>query len=392
MPRFDHSLLKELSERDGATIIKEYDDLNMVTRIEFTCKCGTSDAKRFSSFIYPSNSGIFCKECVKKIGVEKKKHTNLERYGVEHPIQLERFKQKQQESMIKKYGVAHPQQIKEVREKTRQTCISTYGVPFASQSTSIKEKIAQTNLKKYGSENVLTSTIIKEKIAKTNLEKYGTINPMQSAECQAKLEATSLKKYGTRRPSESQAVRDKIQHAHVSKTDDEQTKINEKREETCLERYGTTSTNKLDRIKEQKRKTCLEKYGVEYYMQSKEVQQALQNKGYKRKEFTMPSGDVRIVQGYEPYALTDLLKSYSEDQIKTARADIPDIIYKVNDKTRHYFPDIYIPHVNTIIEVKSTWTYKCTKDNVKEKGDACKAAGYNYEIWVYNGKGQRVSV
>jgi hypothetical protein len=392
MPKFDHSLLKELSERDGATITKEYDKLNISSHIEFTCSCGTPDIKRFGSFIYPSNSGIFCKECVKKVGIEKKKQTNLERYGVEYPCQLELFKQKYKDSMIQKYGVASPQQSKEIKDKTKQTCKIKYGTTCVLQDTSIKEKIAQTNLEKYGSENVFRSDIIKEKIVKTNVEKYGTTNPMQSASVQAKFEATSLQKYGTRRPSESKAVRDKIQHAHVNKTAKEQAQINEKREETCLERYGTTSTNKLDSIKEQKRKTCLKKYGVESHMQSKDVQQKIQNRGYRRKEYKMPSGDVRIVQGFEPYALTDLLKIYSEDQIKTARADIPDIVYIANDKTRHYFPDIYIPHVNTIIEVKSTWTYKCTKDNVNEKGDACKAAGYTYEVWVYNGKGQRISV
>jgi hypothetical protein len=391
MPQFNHALLKELSERDGATIIKEYDSLNMASRIAFTCRCGSSDVKRFGAFIYPSNSGIFCKACVKKVGYEKRKQTNLEKYGVEHPYQLEIFKEKYKESMLKKYGVTNPQQSTEIKEKTKQTCQIKYGTSCPLKSSMVKEKIATTNIEKYGSANVFAAKAIKEKITKTNIEKYGVFNAMQSAQCQAKLEATSLQKYGTRRPSESKVVRDKIQHAHITKTDEEQTEINNKREETCVEKYGTTSTNKLESIKEQKRQTCLKKYGVENHMQSKEVQAKLQNRGYKRKEYTMPSGDIRIVQGFEPYALTDLLKLYSEEQIKTKREDIPDIIYTANDKTRHYFPDIYIPHCNTIIEVKSTWTYKCTTDNVKEKGDACKAAGYNYEVWVYNGKGQRVT-
>jgi hypothetical protein len=267
----------------------------------------------------------------------------------------------------------------------------TYGTNSALQSTTIKEKIAKTNLEKYGAENVFQSEEIKKRIEKTNLEKYGTTSPMQSASVQAKFEATSLKKYGTRRPSESKVVRDKIQHSHVEKTAEEQTKINEKREETCMDRYGTQSTNQLENIKEQKRQTYLKKYGVASHMQSKEVQVKLQNKGYKRKEYKMPSGDIRIVQGYEPYALDELLKLYSEDQIKTKREDIPDICYTTNNKIRHYFPDIYIPDANKIIEVKSTWTYKCTTDNVNEKAAACVTAGYNYETWVYNAKGHRVN-
>jgi hypothetical protein len=49
MPRFDHDLLDKLSERDGATITKEY---------EFVCKCGNPETKRFGSFIYPSKYNL----------------------------------------------------------------------------------------------------------------------------------------------------------------------------------------------------------------------------------------------------------------------------------------------------------------------------------------------
>jgi len=39
----------------------------------------------------------------------------------------------------------------------------------------------------------------------------------------------------------------------------------------------------------------------------------------------MPSGDIRKVQGYEPFALDILVKKYKEDDIKTDRKDIPRI-------------------------------------------------------------------
>jgi hypothetical protein len=105
----------------------------------------------------------------------------------------------------------------------------------------------------------------------------------------------------------------------------------------------------------------------------------------------MPSGDIRRVQGYEPFALDDLIKIYSEEQIVTDRKQIPRIQYTLNDKSRYYFPDIYIPHENKIIEVKSTYTVNFMVEMIDKKAEATKNKGYTYEIWVYNEKGVRVS-
>lgn len=103
----------------------------------------------------------------------------------------------------------------------------------------------------------------------------------------------------------------------------------------------------------------------------------------------MPSGEIRKVQGYEPFALDELVKIYEETDIITDRKDIPRICYKIEDKQKYYFPDIYIKSQNKIIEVKSDWTYKCKEDNIQEKSNATKTEGYNYEMWIYDGKGNK---
>ena len=46
---------------------------------------------------------------------------------------------------------------------------------------------------------------------------------------------------------------------------------------------------------------------------------------------------------------------------------------------------------NKIIEVKSTWTYKCKLDNIFHKEKATKELGYTYEFWVFDSKGKRLS-
>jgi hypothetical protein len=100
----------------------------------------------------------------------------------------------------------------------------------------------------------------------------------------------------------------------------------------------------------------------------------------------MPSGEIRLVQGYEPFALDILIKTYTETEILTDREFVPNIPYIFNSKKCIYFPDIFISKDNKIIEVKSTWTYKCKGDKIKEKAEAVKSLGYEYEIWIFDDK------
>lgn len=61
-------------------------------------------------------------------------------------------------------------------------------------------------------------------------------------------------------------------------------------------------------------------------------------------------------------------------------------------KSHRHYVDIYIPSKNKCIEVKSTWTLKMKKDSVFEKQLAAKELGFNYEICVYDCKGNKVEI
>lgn len=386
--RFNRALLDELITRDGATLVGEYDTLTSQSRITYKCNCGEEYTRMFLTMEY--NNGAYCRSCIKKKGQEKRKVTCIERYGVESPCQLKEVKEKQKATLIKKYGVDSPLKSKEIREKVKQTNLIKYGSTCVLASPEMRDKITHIIMEKYGTDNPFKSDVVKQQIKETNLAKYGDVCARRTPAVKKKAEATSLAKYGTKRPSESDAVKSKITRAHREKTKEERDAIKEKIKKTCRKKYGVDSSNQSEIVKKNKIAASLEKYGVEYPNQSTEVLQAVQNRGYKHKLYKMPSGDIRKVQGYEPLALDELLKVYTEDQIITTRKDIPRIPYVKDEKTHYYHPDIYIPHINKIIEVKSTWTYKCMTDKIKEKADATKAAGYDYEIWVYNGKKERV--
>ena len=78
---------------------------------------------------------------------------------------------------------------------------------------------------------------------------------------------------------------------------------------------------------------------------------------FKFKKYTYPDGKIAYVQGYEPFALDDLIKLGITD-ILTCRSEVPSIWYLGKDEKRHrYFVDIYIPSLNKMIEVKSFYTY-----------------------------------
>jgi hypothetical protein len=111
------------------------------------------------------------------------------------------------------------------------------------------------------------------------------------------------------------------------------------------------------------------------------------------KEYIFPSGKIVKVQGTESYALDFLVKNelIDENDIVVGAKNVPTIWYydKIGKKHRHYV-DIFIPSQNLCIECKSTWTFNKKEDNIFLKQEAGKKLGYNYEIWVYDGKGKIV--
>ncbi len=342
--RFTKELLDTISKRDNATVLGEYQKLTSKTKIEYICACGNKYSKSFS--VLPTYK-MFCRSCINKTMMEKTKQTNIERYGCEDPNQLESMKTKIKDVFMQKYGVDSPMKVDDVKEKMKQTFLEKYGVENPFQNDEIKKKITESFKEKYGVEHALQYKEFQEKFKETLYERYGVTVPYHSNE------------------------------------------LKERGRQSCLEKFGVEHSLQCVAVKEKSKQTCLQKYGVEFAMQTKLVQERVQKNAKKFKNFTFPSGTIRKVQGYEPFALKKLLvDNYKEEEIITNRIDIPRIEYTVNNNPKYYFPDIYIPHENKIIEVKSTWTYSSKTDNIVLKSEATKNAGYNYEIWVFNYKGE----
>lgn len=116
--------------------------------------------------------------------------------------------------------------------------------------------------------------------------------------------------------------------------------------------------------------------------------------GFKGKDFILNGKSVKV-QGYEPFAISLLLDIFPLTPLKIDK-DVPVIKYYFEGKNRNHFPDIYVPTKNLLIEVKSTWTLGLGKlrffHQICAKRNAAVAQGFNYEVWVFNAHGTKLTL
>lgn len=163
----------------------------------------------------------------------------------------------------------------------------------------------------------------------------------------------------------------------------------EKYKETCLEKYGVENAFESEEIKQKSKETCMKKFGFEHAMRHPDIIRKSLQTAYHKVEYELPSGEKVLLMGYEPIALKELYKEgYREDQIKLV--DVPTFIYPdENGKQHTYIPDMYIPHLHQIIEIKSLFTYEQKKDHNEEKFKQVVKDGYQLRVMVYDKGGKR---
>lgn len=331
----------------------EYKDNKNVT---FKCEEGHC----FETTYFDVKRGRRCPECAPKHRTE----TNLAKYGASNVFASEQIKKKIKETCLQKYGETHHMKVSTIREKAAATNLARLGVRFAFHTDKSFAKIRATCIKRYGAGFPLQSRYIQSKISLKWLEKIGATRPMANQEYWK----TCMDKYG-------------VDHYFKSKHC----------KEVCMNKYGVDHYSKTDQFKVDYVKTCMDRYGVEHPMKTVEVFSRAMASGFRRKEFVFPSGRVDLVQGYEPLALAELVKTYRETDIITNIWCIPTFEYErvitlfrpkcQKLKMSTYFPDILLP--DKIIEIKSVYTYNGDEANTVRKMHAHTRAGYVAELWVY---------
>lgn len=108
------------------------------------------------------------------VNVEKMKITNLEKYGVENVNYSQEIIEKKKINSLLKYGFESPNSSEIVKDNKRKSCLEKFGVEYNWQSENTKNKIKKTNLERYGVEHCMQNEeiYIKTQISGFNLKHY----------------------------------------------------------------------------------------------------------------------------------------------------------------------------------------------------------------------------
>ena len=241
------------------------------------------------------------------------------------------------------------------------TMMQKYGVEHAAQSDTFKDKMVKSTFEKYGVKYFFQTEIFKKNLKLLTQEKYGVDHVSQSPLIIKKKKETLMKNYGVESPMHSEIIRN--HHKNVM--------------------FGKYGVSNLFSNPEFVKKKFEEKYGVSNPMHVPEFLEKQQESSFKRKEYIWKTGEISLVQGYEPIVLKELEeKGYKFDEILTSPKDMPEIFYQFKGSKHRYYPDIFIPKENIVIEVKSNYTLKKEWDKNQAKFEATKSQGYDFKLEV----------
>lgn len=208
----------------------------------------------------PSDPVKFCsRECSREFTKKK----NLEKYGVEHPMQNETVKEHFKQAMLSTYGVDSPLKSEEIKQRAVHTNRTRFGCDWALGSPEIREQIKSTNIRKFGVPFIFQSEELKEKSRKTCMAKYGVPIAIQAESVKAKAKMTCLQRYGTQNPMQSPEIIERNRNALIAKYgSDFHRKFAIKARDTCIHRYGVPNISYLPETIDKITETFMQKYGV----------------------------------------------------------------------------------------------------------------------------------
>jgi len=440
--KFTPKLLKEFSEENGVECyfvsISDNIKIHRNSRVAGSCiceNCNNSFETDFRSLI--EKKLFYCKDCLRIISNKKREETCKEIYGVSNITKLPETKDKIKETCEKKYGGKSPAHSPEVKAKMKETndkktdeekqeihtkrlntIKQTRGIDHFDFSKEALYKLCdEKGIKLLDNEGNETNGDFYENITRNDTIYFKCNYPGCEQECnknyrQLKEVSGPLCKYHTtenminkckntykistgydhpmHNPYHYNIMIKKLQQTHNDPI--KSIKIRERTKQTNLINNGVEYPMQSKKVQEKSKLTCLNKYSVEHPAQNSEIAEKSSKNAYKIKDYILPSGKIIKIQGYENYALDELLQNgILEENIITGCSNVPEIWYHDEDNKEHrHFVDIFIPNQNRCIEVKSTWTAEKKKDCIYLKQKAGKTLGYNYEIWVYNGKGKKI--
>lgn len=357
-----------------------------------------SVGQRIWHILHNNQEIVLCQECNKQVGFhgfrlgygiacsykcgagpiakEKFIQTCIKTLGVSNPSQSPIVKEKKKETTRKNYGVDYYAQTEEFKERFKKTCTLLFGCENPFQNEEIKEKIKKHYLNLFGVEYYSQTEEWKEKFKLICLERFGVDHPQKSAEIRQKTIDTCLLLYGTETPLQNKEIQEEIIRI-------------------TLEKYGVENYSSTIECREKVIATCLMLFGVENPMQVAEIAEKCFKNAKALKKYTMPSGKIVLIQGYENVTLDWLLTVFNEEDIfvgnRIIENEIGQIWYEFNGEQHRYMPDAYVKSINKVFETKSTWTFKKDLECNILKERACIKTVLNFEFVIYDKKKALIS-
>ena len=186
---------------------KDYYD-KYIHETEEICSCGNKIGFYSIEEGYP----LLCRYCSNKNPerVNKIKNTIRVRYGVENVSQVEEFKEKRKKTNLERYGVEYSSSNPEIMKRCLDTWKKKYKDGHPGRDSKVKEKKKQTCLEKYGVDHQFKSKDTAEKSKTTNLERYGVEHAMSNSHISRKSEEGMMKKHGVRKALQCKEFAEKI--------------------------------------------------------------------------------------------------------------------------------------------------------------------------------------
>lgn len=211
-------------------------------------------------------------------------------------------------------------------EQRKKTCLEIYGVDNVSKNENVKKKVKKSMI-----ENGTDFGFRSQSYKKTLMKNYGVTNPSMSKEIQLKKEETCFKNFGVINPFQSSIIKNKMGD------------------------------------------TLMKKYGVRYPAQSYEIHRKQQS-GYILKHH---DNGLYYRGSYELDFIEYCI--LNEIEIENFKGTID---YFFDGKNRKYFPDFFIKKLNMVIEIKSSYTYDCEKEQNEAKKEATINNGFDFKFLI----------
>lgn len=254
----------------------------------------------------------YCSEKCSAINVSDKRQKTLE------------------ENNIKKWGVKNVFQLETTKNKSKHTLLERYGVEHQMYLDLVKDKIKNTTKEKYGVECILTLPRVRQNM------KLKADDNWDNKEWVDWFKSILIKNNGG------------IGFASQ--------KIREKYTSFCINKWGVTNSFAAEEIKQKIKEYYINKYGVENPQQVEEIH----NKTVKSSFYSKKYKDTELY--YQGTYELDFLNKY-HDKTKIIRGKT--IKYNINEISKIYYPDFYLPEYDLTVEIKSSYFWqKCLDKNL----------------------------